>query len=95
MHYSNDASRVRVDLFKASGKFYETLEVEWPDGCYDGRVLLYRAFARALLKHLTPDGVRARSGFWAVCLAPYHEHSHPQMLALDNCERIAAEPDGR
>ena len=80
MGYSDKPQMVRVDFFKESGKWYTTEAVEWLQyaGC-----LIHDAFERSLQKHL-----KGRlEGMTAVCLKPYHEHSHPIMLkALRNKE---------
>ena len=73
-HYSNRPQMVRVDFFKESGKWYDTIEMEWLH--YSGRMLIHDAFIRSLQA--------CCNGFYydmtAVCLKPYHENSHPVML---------------
>lgn len=77
-NYSNDADSVRVDFFRDTGKWYTTEAVKM-SGQYEGGSL-YDIFIAALLAHLTqPDGTIRLAGMWAVCLDPYHEHSHPLM----------------
>ncbi len=70
MGYSADESMVRVDFFKPSGKWYDTEAVLWT-GRYDGDI--HVAFAKSLRDHLQGR----MKGMDAVCLEPYHEHSHP------------------
>jgi len=69
-HYIHDATSVRVDFFKPSGKWYETEAVKWIGG-YDGDI--HEAFAESLRQHL---GNRM-CDMDAVCLEPYHRFAHP------------------
>lgn len=95
-NYSDDPSNVRVDFFKSGGKWYTTEAVKWctyraptdKTGAVqmDGK-LINHAFREALIKHLAnPDGSLRLAGMWAICLRPYHEHEHPQMIKVP--ERI-------
>lgn len=84
-HYSDDPHMVRVDFFKETGKWYTTEAIamtgEWKGGPHSQ---LHDMFAKALIKHLTHDGhgsVRL-DDMIAVCLEPYHEHSHPLMMPV-------------
>lgn len=74
MNYSDDDNMVRVDFFKDSGKWYTTEAVKWLE--YKG--LIHDAFRKSLDAHL---GGRLK-GMTAVCLEPYHEHSHPITLKV-------------
>jgi hypothetical protein len=79
MNYSNDDSMVRVDFFKPSGKWYETVAVKFV--CYwssdkPGGMLVEDAFVKSLELCM---GDRLK-GMTAVCLEPYHEHTHPLMV---------------
>ena len=74
MGYTDDATMVRVDFFRQSGKWYTTEAVRWIDNwkaSHDN--LIENAFANALKAHL---GTRL-SDMDAICLEPYHEYSHP------------------
>jgi hypothetical protein len=71
MHYSIHPDHVRVDFFKPSGKWYTTEEVPWTGDYAEG--LIHEEFAKSLRDHL---GSRL-SDMDAVCLDPYHIHSHP------------------
>ncbi len=93
-HYSDKTESVRVDFFKESGKWGYTEAVIWT-GSYryeEKRQLMHDAFAESLIAHLRDEqgNVRHR-GMTAVCLEPYHEHSHPIMMAVD---RAVALVDG-
>ena len=72
MGYSDDDSIVRVDFFKASGKWYETEAVKWT-GSYD-EGLIHDEFAKSLRDHLEDDRFKEMD---AVCLEPYHAHGYP------------------
>lgn len=74
MGYSEDDSIVRVDFFKAGGKWYTTEAVPWTGG-YDN-CNIHEAFDKSLRDHL---GDRLCE-MDAICLQPYHEHSHPLMV---------------
>jgi len=75
-NYSEDASMVRVDFFKPSGKWCCTEAVKWT-GAYRDECI-YESFSRSLRDHLCGR----LSGMDAVCLEPYHEFSHP--LKINN-----------
>lgn len=85
-NYSDDAASVRVDFFKESGKWYCTEAVVWLEGLYFGRSkegeinLIHDAFRKSLDAHF---GGRPRlRGMRAICLEPYHEHSHPISIVV-------------
>lgn len=73
MGYCDDDSYVRVDFFKPSGKWYTTEAVKWTGAYHSKNGLIHDAFAQSLRDHL---GNRLND-MDAVCLEPYHEHSHP------------------
>jgi hypothetical protein len=80
-HYTENPRMVRVDFFKTNAfgrptKWYLTEAVEFTP--YDG-VLIHDAFTQSLERHL--EG-RLR-GMVAVCLEPYHEHSHPIVVVVE------------
>ncbi len=76
MGYCDNPTYVRVDFFRNKGKWYATESVQWLS--YD-KSLIHDAFKEALRNHFkdTPDRL---SGMTAVCLEPYHQHSHPIMV---------------
>lgn len=71
MGYSTEEDMVRVDFFKESGKWYTTEAIKWTGGYRDCCII--DAFSASLRNAL---GGRL-SDMDAVCLEPYHEHSHP------------------
>lgn len=73
MNYSDDESSVRVDFFRASGKWYDSEAMIWTD--YNAPDIM-AAFRECLYKHL--DG--RFEGMTAVCLHPYHKNAFPLML---------------
>ena len=81
MNFSNDASSVRVTFFKENGKYYTTEAIKWADGMYD-KCLILKAFAITLEKHLWDEKSKRYRLYdmMAICLEPYHEHSHPIMF---------------
>ncbi len=74
MNYSDDPAMVRVDFFKASGKWYTTEAVKWTGG-YHG-ISLHDSFNKSLREHFKESPKRL-SEMDAVCLEPYHENAHP------------------
>lgn len=76
MGYSEAEDSVRVDFFKDTGKWYETLGIKWTGGYRNCDI------REALLKSVRDHfgGNRRLSGMTIVCLEPYHEHSHPIMI---------------
>ena len=73
--FSTDPEMVRVDIFKPSGKWYTTIALKWI-GYKD--VLIHEAFESSMkIQH--PNNW---DGMTAVCLDPYHEHSHPLMIVI-------------
>ena len=74
MGYSSEPDMVRVDIFKPSGKWYDTIDMKWVD--YDGP-LLHDTFTASLIK----GGMSGRyQGFMMICLEPYHKHAYPIMI---------------
>lgn len=76
-NYCEDPAYCRVDFFKESGKWYTTEAVkfigEWKGSSEN---LIHDALKRSLREHFKDDPSRLQ-GMTAVCLEPYHEHSHP------------------
>lgn len=87
MGFTTNESRVRVDFFKPSGKWYGTGSIDM-DAFYEG--LIHECVLQACEREqadkngqwgytFTPAEWLAGGGT-IVCLEPYHEHSHPVML---------------
>lgn len=80
MGYAVEEDIVRVDMFKDTGKWYESIAVKWIEGGYDS-VSIHESLRASLFRELKEDSGPPRlSGMTAVCLEPYHKHSHPIML---------------
>ena len=75
MGYSEDTDMVRVDFFKNSGKFYVTEAVRWTGKYNEGEIR--EEFAKSLRDHFKKGNHERLSTMDAICLEPYHEHSHP------------------
>jgi hypothetical protein len=81
-NYNLNPAMCRVDVWKESGKWYETIQVEflggWPRNSKEPELLIHDAFEDALRRALkTEDGTLRLAGMRATCLEPYHVHSHP------------------
>jgi ATP-dependent Lon protease len=81
MGYTTNESMVRVDRFKESGKWYDTLEVEMVDEYYD-HWNIFEAVEKSIDAKYGVGYVMAwtNQGGSFVCLEPCHKHSHPVML---------------
>jgi len=105
-HDSNDPAMVRVDFFKERGKWYTTEAVEWTgpylgkDEATGKVTLIHDSFVESLAAHFEksedPTDLAQKGGRWrleemvAVCLEPYHEHSHPLMVRVADAKRVWA-----
>jgi len=76
MGYTADDSLVRVDFFKTTGKWYDTVSMKWDrfrctdkDGSFED--------IRDTFKRCIKEQFKNRSDMIAICLHPYHEYSHP------------------
>ena len=76
MNYAEDPFMCRVDFFRASGKWYTTEAIDmikvW------GESDMIDAVHKAIVFHTNGR----LNGMTAVCLEPYHEHSHPVMVIV-------------
>lgn len=78
MNYSDNEGSVRVDVFKPSGKWYETVAVDMYT-FYHSETTIHQALLAAIERQY--PGFTAREPGWKfVCLQPYHRFSHPIML---------------
>lgn len=82
-------ARVRVDLFKASGKWYSTCHVDMR-AWYDSMNIHGAVRASCMAEAADPKGGWGigsninewlREGGFAVCADPHHKNSHPVMLS--------------
>ena len=77
MGYTIEDKMVRVDIFKPSGKWYDTVEMEW-DTYESENELIHEIFHRCMGEQSAGDYI----GMTAVCLDPYHKHSVPLMIRI-------------
>jgi len=75
-HFSQNPEMVRVDFWKESGKWYDTVELKWDryKSENDGEIeLIHETFNRCLKEQYAGH----YRGMRATCLEPYHENAHP------------------
>lgn len=73
MGYAVSESIVRVDRFRASGKWYDSWAINM-NGYYE-----YPGIHEALRLAMKDAGMPFEEWI-VVCLEPYHKHSHPLLL---------------
>lgn len=76
-NYSSNESMVRVSRFKPSGKWYDDQAIDMA-GHYAAPSL-----RDAILECWETQGSaprRLEPGWMLVCLEPYHQHAHPQLI---------------
>ncbi|MFW6046657.1 MAG: hypothetical protein ACOCP4_02560 [Candidatus Woesearchaeota archaeon] len=76
MNYSNEPYMVRVDIFKPSGKWYQTIAVNF-QGLYE-EPLIHNQIEKGLEGY--GWNIKSHKGWKVVVLEPYHQHSHPVMI---------------
>lgn len=72
-------SKVRVDFFRPTGKWYTTEEMDWSGTNKD----VNYAFAESLRDHLKSGLGYRLDDMVAVCLSPDHEFKYPIMMPVD------------
>lgn len=77
MGYCERDCVVRVDRFKASGKWYDSHAVDMA-GLWD-EPLIHDALKKALER----QGIVLEPGWFAVCLKPHHQNAHPIIIFGD------------
>lgn len=94
MGYSSNEGRVRVDIFKESGKWYSTASVDMSD--YYNEPLIHEGLYKACMDEFhedrenwglsisIKDWIEKDNGF-VVCIEPYHENSHPICIRKIPC----------
>lgn len=78
MNYSYNPKNCRVDVFKESGKWYDTIVLTMNEKPEE---LIHDTFKRCMNEQ-HPTWMKDHEGFSLVCLEPYHTHSHPIMIRL-------------
>ncbi len=79
-NFSVNPHDVRVDVFRSSqsGKWYQTVTL-------DMSKVYWETDLRVSLSRLWREQYgNMNAGMWAVCLDPYHQHSHPQMWQIEH-----------
>lgn len=81
MNYSNSPGHCRVDRFKSSGKWYDTISLDMNNDGYND-LDLYDHFIKCLQDQHS-SWLKESDGYWSiVCLEPYHKNSHPIMIKV-------------
>ena len=77
-HYARNPQKCRVDVFKPSGKYYDTIKVEWNEwDSYEESGRLLTEYFKDIIK----EQAHYSLGKWIfICLEPYHKNAHPQMI---------------
>jgi len=75
MGYHQNDSMVRVDIFRPSGKWYETIAIDMEE-FYD------HSYAKDAVEIATVKkrGAPLVPGWIYVCTEPYHKNAHPILL---------------
>jgi hypothetical protein len=79
MGFSINNSNVEVNIFRATGSWYTTLELRWDrfSSEKDDTIELIHETFRRCLREQYPEFC---CDTIAVCLEPYHEYSHPILI---------------
>jgi len=82
MGYTTDEEMVRVDIFRDNFKWYATVAMYWDrytsENPITGYENIYDTFKRCMSEQFREE----YQGMIAVCLKPYHKHSHPLMIRI-------------
>lgn len=71
-------NQVRCDIFKSSGKWYDTIELDFTEVPTDKNTIMQEACKLALEN--TQYKSNSEGSMFAVILAPYHYNSHPILI---------------
>lgn len=91
MGYSEDEDMVRVDVYKPSGKWSQTMAIRWKTwtgDIRDGGKLIHDAFREALNYDKHGKMLFEQDYYIFSCVSPYHEHEHPILLLPNILVRI-------
>ena len=75
MGYAVEDSKVRLDRFKQSGKWYDSYSLDM-QGFWDVGPTPHDAVQAAMDK----QGIRGIEGGFVIVLEPYHKHSYPVVI---------------
>ncbi len=76
MGYTTDSNKVRIDVWKESGKWYTTAQLDWDNygnSWTKGDELIHETFKRCLAEQFKGVFKNMR----VTCLEPNHVNSHP------------------
>lgn len=79
MGFTTKENMVRVDIFKPSGKWYDTVELGWVG--YNGYI--HSEFEDSIRRSVDLNKYLG-SGFTIVCLEPFNINSFPLMRSFAN-----------
>lgn len=85
-NFSRNSAKVRMDIFKPSGKWYDFFEVDMGDFYHED--LINKAVKNAFKDKIKTDFKNAQDYFdkhkdwYLVCLEPYYENNYPIMIQL-------------
>jgi len=85
MGFTMNNNMVRVDFFRKSGKWYSAVSLNWDTYESKEGELIYDIFRRCLKEQYPNSFI----DMWAVCLKPYHIHSHPLMITHKGKENVS------
>lgn len=83
MGFCVEENMVRVDFFKESGKWYETVSLKWDRYRTHDNIsieLIHDTFRRCCLEQ---HNRLCQKGWKAVCLEPYHADAYPLMIIFN------------
>ncbi len=75
-HFAYNPGSVRVDEFKPSGKWYQTIVIDMTDQ------YLNPSIHDAVMDCLVDRQIKLEPGWRYVCIKPYHQYAHPVMLEI-------------
>lgn len=82
MNFSKNESSVRLDVFKMSGKWYDTFAIDMNE--FYNEPVVGDAVKKAIIKHTVyePACNEKEISLIGVVLQPYHENAFPQLVYL-------------
>jgi len=74
---------VRVDIFKDNFKWYTTIAMHWDRYHVNEPLPDYESIHDTFRRCMSEQFKGCFSGMIAVCLEPFHEHSHQLMIRIE------------
>lgn len=81
MGYTTNESSVRVDIFKSTGKWEQSIAIDMNNVYF--KPLANEALKEALRINKFRPCEKSESARIVVCLDPYHENSHPLICWIE------------